>query len=150
MLIPMTIANSRCCSFLFVLLLSTVGCSSGYYPVTGKVTYPDGSPVVEGTVIAETKSSGMVSLYRCRESSKDGSFMMGTKSAGDGVLPGKYRAMVMPPGLGDAELAEGKLPAVDSKFGSFDTSGLSFEATQGPTNVEFKVTRPWKMKLVTR
>lgn len=138
----MTIANSRCCSFLFVLLLSTVGCSSGYYPVTGKVTYPDGSPVVEGTVIAETKTADgkLVSVQGIIE--KDGSFMMGTKSAGDGVLPGKYRAMVMPPGLGDAELAEGKLPAVDSKFGSFDTSGLSFEATQGPTNVEFKVTRP--------
>lgn len=138
----MTIANFRCCSFLFVLLLSTVGCSSGYYPVTGKVTYPDGSPVVEGTVIAETTTADgkLVSVQGIIE--KDGSFVMGTRSAGDGVLPGKYRAMVMPPGLGDAELAEGKLPAVDSKFGSFDSSGLSFEATQGPTAVEFKVTRP--------
>lgn len=142
MLIPMTMANFRCCSSLFVLLLSTVGCSSGYYPVTGKVTYTDGSPMVEGTVIAETTTADgkLVSVQGIIE--KDGSFVMGTKSAGDGVLPGKYRAMVMPPGLGDAELAEGKLPAVDSKFGSFDSSGLSFEATQGPTNVEFKVTRP--------
>lgn len=98
--------------------------------------------MVEGTVIAETTTADgkLVSVQGIIE--KDGSFVMGTKSAGDGVLPGKYRAMVMPPGLGDAELAEGKLPAVDSKFGSFDSSGLSFEATQGPTNVEFKVTRP--------
>lgn len=138
----MTIANYRCSSSVFFLLLSTVGCSSGYYPVTGKVTYPDGSPMVEGTVIAETTTADgkLVSVQGIIE--KDGSFVMGTKSAGDGVLPGKYRAMVMPPGLGDAELAEGKLPAVDSKFGSFDSSGLSFEANQGPTKVEFKVTRP--------
>lgn len=97
--------------------------------------------MVEGTVIGEATVDGkLVSVQGIIE--KDGSFSMGTNSVGDGVRPGKYRAMVMPPGLGDAELAEGKRPAVDSKYGSFESSGLSFEAIEGPTKVDFTVTRP--------
>src|SRR5262245_51767809 len=37
---------------LFLMALAS-GCGSGRYPVTGRVTYEDGSPVEAGTVVAE-------------------------------------------------------------------------------------------------
>lgn len=72
----------------------------------------------------------------------DGKFSWGTSQAGDGAAPGKYRVVVMPPALGDAELAAGKVPAIDSKFGSFETSGLEVEVKEGKNELNITVTKP--------
>jgi hypothetical protein len=125
-----------------LLLAFASGCSSGRYPVNGRVTYEDGSPVEAGTVIGEATVDGkLVGVQGNIE--KDGSFCLGGERAGDGVLPGNYRVLVMPVALGDAELAEGKQPAVDGKYMKYETSGLTIEVKpMGKNELNITVSRP--------
>jgi hypothetical protein len=134
--------SSHLARFLPLLLLTaTVGCGGGRYPVTGQVTYEDGSPLEAGTVIAEATIDGEpVSIQGNIE--RDGSFSMGADVPGDGALPGSYRAIVMPVSLGDSELAAGKQPAVHSKYGNYDTSGFTFEVKPEKNVLNLTVTRP--------
>jgi hypothetical protein len=125
------------------LLLVAVapGCGSGRYPVAGRVTYEDGTPVEAGTVIGEATVNGRpVGVQGNIES--DGSFRWGTERAGDGAFPGSYRVAVMPVALGDSELAAGKSPAVDGKYTRYQTSGITFEVKPGRNELNIVVTRP--------
>lgn len=125
---------------LFLLTLAS-GCGSGRYPVTGRVCYEDGTPVEAGTVIGEATVDGkLVGVQGNIE--RDGAFSWGADRAGDGALPGNYRVLVMPVALGDGELAEGKLPAVDGKFAKYETSGITFEVKAGKNELSITVTRP--------
>jgi hypothetical protein len=126
-----------------VLLLVALapGCGSGRYPVTGRVTYEDGTPVEEGTVIGEAEvNSKVVGVQGNIE--KDGTFRLGGEKAGDGAFPGNYHVLVMPRALGDSELAEGKVPSVDGKFGKYETSGITFEVKASKNDLPITVTRP--------
>ena len=125
-------------------LAGVTGCSHGRYPVHGKVTYPDGSPVTEGSVIGETteepKSMAQGSL------DKDGSFSWGTEKPGDGAKPGKYRVIVVTRALGELEISEGKQPAIDPKFSNPSTSGIDFEVKSGKNELPITVTKPEEKK----
>jgi hypothetical protein len=124
-----------------LLAALTAGCGSGRYPVSGRVTYEDGSPAEAGTVIGEAMVDGkLVGVQGNIE--RDGTFAWGTERPGDGALAGLYRVIVMPVALGDSELAEGKQPAVDGKFTRYDTSGLAFEVKPGRNELNITVTRP--------
>ena len=124
----------------FVLLLAA-GCGSGRYPVSGRVTYEDGTPVESGTVIGETTANGkLVGVQGNIE--KDGSFSWGSDRAGDGAPPGVYKVLVMPRALGDSELADGKRPAVDGKYAKFETSGITFEVKPENNVLNITVSRP--------
>ena len=84
---------------LVLLLMASSGCGSGRYPVSGSVTYGDGSPLDEGIVAGEAEIAGkMVAVQGSVQ--KDGSFVWGTERAGDGAFPGNYRVIVLPRGLG--------------------------------------------------
>jgi hypothetical protein len=127
---------------LAVLLLSTVapGCG-GRQQVTGRVTYEDGTPVPEGTVIGEAEVDGKpVGVQGNIE--KDGTFRLGGAKPGDGALPGHYRVLVMPRALGDSEKSQGKLPAVDGKYGKYETSGITIDVKPGKNDLPITVTRP--------
>jgi hypothetical protein len=128
---------------LAVLALSAVapGCGSGRQPVTGRVTYEDGAPVEEGTVVGEAVVDGKPVGVQ-GNISKDGTFRWGGEKAGDGALPGTYRVLVMPRALGDSELSAGKVPAVDGKFAKYETSGITFEVKPGKNELPITVTRP--------
>lgn len=117
------------------------GCNSGRYPVTGRVTYDDGSPVTGGTVIAETNIDGKVVALQGNIES-DGSFRMGGAAPGDGAQPGSYRVLITSPTLSDAEKAQGKRPALGGKYASFDSSGITLEVKPGKNDLAIKVARP--------
>jgi hypothetical protein len=105
------------------------------------VAYEDGTPVEGGTVIGEASVGGkLVGVQGTIE--KDGTFRWGGSRPGDGAVPGNYRVLVMPIPLGDSELAEGKVPAVDGKFAKYDTSGITFEVKSGKNELPITVTRP--------
>jgi len=126
---------------LLFLLLAVSGCGSGRYPVTGRVSYEDGSPVEGGTVIGEaTVNDKVVGVQGNIE--KDGTFSWGADKPGQGALPGMYRVLVMPVALGDSEMAEGKRPSVSSKYGKYETSGITFEVKPGKNVLNITVTRP--------
>jgi hypothetical protein len=130
-----------CVLAVFALSALTPGCGAGRSTVTGRVTYDDGTPVEEGTVIAEAEVDGkLVGVQGIIE--KDGSFSMGGEKLGDGALPGNYRVLVMPRALGEGEKAAGKVPAVDGKFGKYETSGIAFEVKPGKNQWPITVTRP--------
>ncbi|MEQ1825736.1 MAG: hypothetical protein ABL921_07305 [Pirellula sp.] len=131
---------SRLFCFVVVTAFAT-GCSSGRYPVTGTVRYPDGSPVTAGAVIAEATIDGkLVGVQANIE--PDGSFELGGTSAGDGALPGSYRAAIVPEALPDGEAGAGKVPAVEAKASNFETSGIRFEVKPEPNKVEITVNKP--------
>lgn len=124
------------------LLALACGCNSGRQSVTGKITYDDGQPVTAGTVIAEATIDGkIVSVQSNIES--DGSFRLGGGSPGDGALPGSYRVLITTPTLSDFDKAQGKRPALDGKYGSFESSGITLDVKPGQKNdLEIKVARP--------
>jgi hypothetical protein len=125
------------------LLLAALaaGCGSGRYPVAGRVTYEDGTPVEAGTVIGEATVNGKAVGVQGNIQS-DGCFRWGTERAGDGAVPGSYRVAVMPVALGDSELAAGKQPAVDARYAKYQTSGVTFEVKPGKNELNITVTRP--------
>ncbi len=118
------------------------GCTGGRVPLTGKVVYEDGSPVVEGTLIGEGTIDGKaVSVQGIIE--RDGTFKVGTKLPGDGALPGEYKFIIMPPALGDSELAEGKKPAVAGKYTNFETADIHYQVLNDQKNeMEIIVSKP--------
>ena len=117
------------------------GCGSGRQPVSGKVTYEDGTPVEAGTVIGEATVDGKLVGVQGNIDA-DGRYTLGGDRAGDGAFPGNYRILVMPVALGDSELAEGKTPSVDGKFGKYETSGIVYEVKLGKNELNITVTRP--------
>ena len=123
------------------LLAGTAGCGSGRHPVHGRVTYEDGSPLTEGSVVGEL-ADGETKVMARGNVQSDGSFSWGTERPGDGARPGKYRVVVIPRALGDAERAHGKLPAVDEKYSRFETSPVEFTVKDGPNELIIKVARP--------
>ena len=128
---------------LILVCLTTVagGCTGGRYKVVGTVKYEDGTPVEAGTVIGEAIVDGKpVSVQG--NVAKDGSFSMGSAKPGDGVLPGTYRIAVMPPSLSDADQAAGKLPAIDGKYGQFETSGITLNVKPERNDLNITVSRP--------
>jgi hypothetical protein len=125
---------------LLLTLALLAGCS-GQIAVSGTVVYDDGSAVEEGTVCGEMIGGGS---HMVQGSIKNGAFSLGTSRPGDGVKPGIYKIMVQCRALGDAELAEGKQPAIDKKYGAYETSGLTLDATAATSNVQFVVKRPSK------
>jgi hypothetical protein len=124
-----------------LLLALASGCGSGRATVTGRVTYEDGTPVEAGTVIGEAVVDGKPTGVQ-GNIARDGTFSWGSARPGEGALPGNYRVVVMPRALGDSELAEGKVPDVDSKFTKYETSGITFEVKPGKNDLAITVTRP--------
>src|SRR5262245_35167366 len=82
----------------------TLGCGPKYYPVSGKVTLPDGKPVPGSMVVFEGESGGKTISAR-GEVGADGGFSMSTNTPGDGVPAGKYKVSIAPPASASAESA---------------------------------------------
>jgi len=124
-----------------LVLLAGVGGCSGRYPVTGKVAFADGAPLEEGTVVCEMKEGDQTIMAR-GTLQRDGTFKLGTEKPGDGAKPGKYRVLVMPRSLTDAEAAITP-PIIDPKWQRYETSGLELEVKpQGTNDLNITVTKP--------
>lgn len=123
------------------IVLGVGGCGSGRYPVSGRVTYDDGSPVTEGTVIGQM-GEGPKSVSVQGRIDSSGRFSWGTERPADGAEPGKYLVAVTPRGLSDEEIAKGVPPAVDPKFSNLQTSGIEFDVKPGTNQLNIKVSKP--------
>ena len=125
---------------LAFLLLAATGCGPSQFPVTGKVTFPDGSPLEEGIVICET-TDGEKPVMARGTLKKDGTFRLGTTEPGNGAPVGKYRVLVVPRALNEYE-RNVRLPFIDSKYERFESSGLTLEVVNGPRELLITVTKP--------
>ena len=79
-----TMRNSFFLPVVFCVLVLLTGCSK-YCPVSGNVTYPDGTPVTAGTVIFSTPTTQAKGTIK-----PDGSYRLTSINPNDGVLPGSY------------------------------------------------------------
>lgn len=124
-------------------LLLIAGCHDGpeMIPVSGTVVFPDGKPVTGGTIEFET-ADRKPPVTATGEISETGSFVLGTYSPTDGVLPGKHRVVV----VSDYEIGTGKerpdlvpKPNVHSRFRKFESSELEFDIKKGQSPIQVVV-----------
>ena len=118
-----------------ILLGFTVGCGGSLAHVHGKVTLPNGQPAAGSQVVFEGGPDGQKVTAR-GDVIGDGTFSLGTTQPGDGVPPGKYRAIVNPPPMVNAEGPN--IVPFNAKFSNFQTSGLEYEVKKGVKN-EFTI-----------
>ena len=116
-------------------MLAASGCGSPLQPVHGKVTLADGSPAVGSLVVFESQGEGKTVTAR-GEVQSDGTYALGTYELGDGVPPGKYRALVAPPPVVNVD--EPARAPFARKYQDFQTSGLEFEVKPHGKN-EFQI-----------
>ena len=133
-------------SSIAILWIGVLGCGEvkvQTYPVYGKVTFPDGTPLQGGRVELEPVNTSHHGSSRGVIQS-DGTFQLGTFKPGDGALEGEYRAIVIPP-LPFIEPEErNSMPLIiDQRFQQFETSGLKFTVTSdGDNEFHIQVARP--------
>jgi len=72
-----------------VLGMSAWGCGKSHYPLKGKITYADGTPVTAGMVNFDSGTS----LSRGKIQS-DGSYAVGTLKDRDGIPKGSYKIYI--------------------------------------------------------
>jgi hypothetical protein len=113
-----------------LIVLSMAGCSGRkLFPVEGKVVFPDGKVLNGGTVTFGPTDKDAVLGPRA-EIKLDGTFQMGTFKEGDGAPPGHYRVLIAP--LEGVDPQERPRPeGFDSRFASFETSGLEYTVKPG-------------------
>jgi hypothetical protein len=133
-----------------ILVVICLGCNSNE-SLSGKVTFPDGSPLDCGVVIFENEgkqSKGFIN--------SDGIYVMGSNKTNDGLPHGKYRVCIQGAvRLGESEKTmemDGKLslssmtsnitPSIAKKYTGFDTSGLTFVVDGTTKTFDIQVERP--------
>ena len=124
---------------LSLSLLMLAGCGDKV-GLRGKATFTDdGSPVPTGTVCFETDT------YLARGDLKpDGTFVVGSLKANDGLPPGKYRVYISGAQKSIGQDKEGMdiyESLIDEKFASGSTSGITIDVTASTKNLDVKVDR---------
>ena len=114
--------------FLFFAALVSLGCNDGKlktYPATGKVVFPDGSPVKVGTIECKSIEHG---VQATAEIGLDGTFSLTTYKQGDGAVAGNHKCVVVQFIQIDnpANYKPSTIGVVNNKYNSYSTSGLSF------------------------
>src|SRR5262245_2016811 len=118
-----------------LVLFVACGCDGQtYFPVTGKVTHKDGSPVTAGTVIFEPVNQ---KISARGEIQSDGSFQLGTNTNSDGAMEGEYKVLISPPPLPE----EGKRlrSPIAAKYQSLESTPLKFNVSRERSKNKFKI-----------
>jgi hypothetical protein len=144
-----------CCSratqkaWFFLVLACLAGCGGPkLYPVTGKVVYPDGSPMKGGAIVFETNASKDRVMAQGAIDIEDGTFALGTKEEGDGAPEGVYRVAIRGrrnnphAKVDDPELED----QIHPRFQSFENSKLEFTVAPKPNEFVIKIERAPKVK----
>jgi hypothetical protein len=119
---------------LWICVLVSIGCQNSdriaTYETTGTVTYEDGKPIQEGSVIFI--ASGLPSGRGLIE---DGSFSVGTYEDTDGAVAGTFQVAVIVNPPADYDPDAGKTPvAAKAKYARPETSGIEFEVKPDGAN----------------
>ncbi|MBV9123243.1 MAG: hypothetical protein JO112_07800 [Planctomycetes bacterium] len=122
-------------------LIGLTGCGHKLYPVSGKVTLDDGTPVTKGMVVFEgTPEAGGVPVTARGEIQPDGSYQLSTSQPNDGVPPGKYRALINSMDLSDTFDEDKNLP-YHFKYLKFETSGLEYEVKAQKNDIPIQLAK---------
>ena len=123
-------------AFVACTAVLAVGCSSDRlptYPVTGRVVFQDGSTVRAGSIELKSREYGVQARG---EIGDDGTFRLTTYRDDDGAVEGVHDCVVVQ--LVMVEELDDFKPStegiVDSRFGSYSTSGLECQVSPGEDN----------------
>jgi len=135
--IPLTLNTQMRNSLTLILfvLAATLLSGCGQTKVTGKVTFPDGSPLTSGTVMFEDDKHTYTATIK-----SDGTFNMGMLKDGEGIPPGEYRVAVLAIDP-ESEFAAQPRFLADLKYASSRTSGITYNI-QKKTDVAITVEKP--------
>ncbi len=119
-----------------------LGCSGKIktYPVTGKVTFEDGSPVKFGQIEFQSSQHPITARGKIQ---RDGTFMLGTYAETDGAVAGEHSVVIVQFVVNhmnvQVEHDHGHL--VDRKYASYDSTDLTAEVDAASANqIDLKVT----------
>lgn len=127
-------------SLMMVFLFFCIGCGNGNLQISGKVTYPDGSPMEKGTICFDDGKSCATA-----ELKSDGTFRLGSLKANDGIPKGTYSVYftgTRAPGTDPKSGKSGVIERIAPKFKSSTTSGLKYEVKGSDSKVDFTVEYP--------
>jgi hypothetical protein len=124
---PRSIRLVPALAFLIVVTASVCGCGRPKYPVTGMVVHEDGTPYSGGGVVAMEAVIDGKSIMARGGIGKDGRFTLASQRPDDGAFTGTYRVRVLPHVVVDGPASVG----IDSRFQSFETSGLTCDVGTG-------------------
>jgi hypothetical protein len=123
------------------LLLLLVGCDEGVltHPAGGIVKFSDGSPLPAGFV--SFRSLDHPEHFAARATLQpDGTFELTTFKSGDGAVVGWHQVLITTPRPPDRPGFETPpTPQVESRFTSYETSGLEFTVTNDPKQNRFEI-----------
>ncbi|MGL4943016.1 MAG: hypothetical protein ACRC46_07485 [Thermoguttaceae bacterium] len=136
-----------------LVLVFLFGCSGGGAAVSGKITFPDGTPLTTGRVVFETATQSFTGYLN-----ESGKYNLMGATASSGLPPGKYRVSVVDavqaPSSGAPVQLDGdgnpinykpndapSKPLVAAKFTQATTSGLECEV-KGRTVFDITVEKP--------
>ncbi len=128
-----------------VALAVTAGCGKSdrpaTYPVTGKVTFGDDTPLAGGQITFRSLDHPLSASGAIQP---DGTFQLTTYEPNDGAVAGRHRAAVVPPTPTDFDPDEGPFtPLIDPRLQDLQASGLEFTVTaDGPNDFPVLVERP--------
>jgi hypothetical protein len=127
---------------LFPLL---AGCGTGHpptYPVTGKVTFPDGKPLAAALVEFRIAGPDGAGTNARGETNAEGVYQLTTYDDGDGALEGEHSVLVVPPPAPPSNM-DGPAPKspIARKFLSYDTSELKYTVKPSPNEYDIVVKR---------
>ena len=113
------------------------------YPVSGKVVYPDGSPLPGGTILCVSDSAEGASLSARANINTDGTFVLGTYEEDDGAVAGRHVVAFIPPTPSNYNPDAGPPPRMlHPRFESHDSSGVEFNVTEdGPNDIVLEVSK---------
>lgn len=139
---------SRNCTLWCQLLLAGLGtvlltgCGSGLCPVSGTLTWKDGSPAKElsgGQVVFEESEKHVSSIGVI---GPEGTFTMTTNKPGDGVPTGHYLVAILEHRPNANAAGTQLVPAkLDLKYADLNSSGLAVDIKPGKNAVSFALDR---------
>lgn len=117
-----------------LLMCCVIGCGRRTYPVRGKVTFKDGTPLTQGTIAfmpldEENKKVSCRAFIR-----EDGTYEAGTYQDTDGAYEGRYELAVSPGFPPNPDRPPKGWPPINRRFGRFEESGLKL-TVKPETNV---------------
>src|SRR5437899_2543704 len=126
----------RAGALVSLVLFGAGGCGGEtvFFPVSGKVTYKDGTPVTAGLVIFEPVDQKVSARGAIRP---DGTFQLGTHRDDDGAMAGDYKVLVAPPPL--PEEGKRRRPPVHPRYQNLDSTPLKFTVTRDREKNKLKI-----------
>ena len=134
-------SSCRATSLVVWLAVFLIGCGDTdrlpTYEVTGRVAFPDGTPLKGGWIIFESPEHGLAARGVI---DPDGMYRLGTYGQADGAVAGKQLVAITPATPDSYDPDRGRAQSViHRRFTHMDTSGLEFEVLPGGKNF-FEIT----------